>query len=444
MISWRFFLVWGLCLATTVPTVVAAQGQAQKLSVTPPLYQLTIEPNQAWQSTLKVINSNPYALTIYAEVVDFASQGESGQGMFLPPSNDPEAPGQTLAEWITISTGPFTIAPEQSLEIPFMVELPKNAPPGGHFAAILVSTQPPETSGQTAVVTTQTVTSLFFVRVQGDIVESATIREFSTNRNFVDFPQVEFSLRIKNNGNVHIQPRGNILITNMWGAERGSIPINSQTQYGNVLPQSTRDFRYIWTGERSLADIGRYKAVATVAYGYEASQNISSISYFWVVPVKGAIITIVAIATFIMLVSWMIKLYVRRMLVLAGVGVAAPQRVITSSSQSNANAPKASLKVRSRQLLVPLESGVTDLSERLRNTAQIIDVVRTLAEFVWNYKRFFISIALLIGAFIGFVYYLGAVTSQEHEFEVRVREGDEERILIPMDDSETANPTGQE
>jgi hypothetical protein len=71
------------------------------------------------------------------------------------------------------------------------------------------------------------------------------------------------------------------------------------------------------------------------------------------------------------------------------------------------------------------------LKARLRATSQIIDVVRTLFEFVSVYKRFFISIVLLIVSFVLVMYYIGEVTVQNREYEVRVKEGDTERLLVP-------------
>ena len=43
------------------PSVGVAQ-QAQILSVTPQLFQLSINPGEIWQSSVKVVNGNPYEM----------------------------------------------------------------------------------------------------------------------------------------------------------------------------------------------------------------------------------------------------------------------------------------------------------------------------------------------------------------------------------------------
>ena len=71
-----------------------------------------------------------------------------------------------------------------------------------------------------------------------------------------------------------------------------SIPINAQTHFGNVLPNSIRKFEFTWKGEQSLSDIGRYKAVVTLGYGIEGRKFQSSATYFWVIPVKSVLMVL--------------------------------------------------------------------------------------------------------------------------------------------------------
>ena len=98
-----------LLLALCVPGIAAAQ-ESLSLSVTPPLFQLQAVQNQTWQSSIKVINTNAFPLTIYADPVNFAPTGEQGQGRFIPIINN-ETENGTLAEWVTISSAPIVIPP---------------------------------------------------------------------------------------------------------------------------------------------------------------------------------------------------------------------------------------------------------------------------------------------------------------------------------------------
>jgi hypothetical protein len=301
----------------TLPVAARAQT-AQLLSVSPTLFEMSAVPGQSWTSALKVVNPNPYELTVYVSVVNFAPKGEGGDGTLIPVL-ETDTEGATLAEWVSVDTAPITIAKEGTVAVPFTVLVPDTAAPGGHFAALLVGTKPPaDTSGAAELRTAQVVTSLFFLRVAGEVNESGVIREFTTERSLYGSPRAVFALRFQNNGNVHLRPQGDITITNMWGQERGIIPINRQNHFGNVLPDSIRKFSFSWEGEWSFSDIGRHKAIVTLAYGQDARQFVTSTTYFWFLPIGPALGTLAVLVTLVSALIWLVRLYVRRLLVGAG------------------------------------------------------------------------------------------------------------------------------
>ncbi len=291
------------------------------LTVTPPLFQLTIGRGESWTSNLKVVNTNSYDLTIYASLMDFQANGEEGQGKLIPVlENGPALASSTLARWIEIGKGPRIVSAGKSAEIPFTVTIPENAEPGGHYAAILVGTQPLADKTKGAMVTVASmVSTLFFVRVNGDIREEGVIREFTVDKNFSSYPDVSFGLRFENTGNVHLRPQGEITVYTMWGKEVGKIPVNQQGDFGNVLPHSTRKFIFAWRGEDNFFDAGRYSAVAALSYGQEARSNVSSVTYFWVVPFKPILAILGGAILFILFTLFIVRAYVRRSLRSVGV-----------------------------------------------------------------------------------------------------------------------------
>jgi hypothetical protein len=418
-----------LCLVIVgMPYHTDAQD-AQIMSVTPPLFQLSIVPGNLWQSSVKVVNGNPYPLTVYAEVVNFEASGEAGQGKFLPLLGE-EKDASTLGAWINIAPGPHVIQGEQSKEIPIFVEAPADAAPGGHYAAVLITTQPPENSpDRLAVRTSQAVTSLFFARVEGEVNEQGSIREFTTTHSFAQKPEAEFSLRFENKGNVHLQPKGNIIITNMWGTERGMIPINSQSHFGNVLPQSIRNFKFTWSSDYKVTDIGRYKAIVTLAFGESGVKSASATTYFWVIPIKTTLITLLIIGLCIAGIVWMIRAYVRRMLALAGVDM---QQQKKSSIEARTETPSSALstkKVSYRKVSAPIRDGVLDLRRRLDTAHESYDVLKTMGSFIVQYKIFFLSVGALIVMFIGLVIYIDRATIEDVDYTVIINEGDSEKKL---------------
>ncbi len=362
-------------LAPTLFFAATPSSRADSLSVTvtPPLFQLTIGPGEQWTSSLKVVNTNSYDVTYYAQVVDMQPSGEDGRSKFTPVINEPqEEVGQffTLARWIHTSSEPIFVKAGSSMDVPFTIQIPPEAEPGGHYAAILVGTQPGGLHATGTVLKVSSfVSSLFFVRIKGAVNESGRIREFLTSQQLYQTPKADFLLRFENTGATHVRPRGSIAIYNMWGKERGVVPINqdADNNFGNVLPHSVRRFEFSWESDANLFDIGLYSAIVTLAFGEDAKQNVTGKTYFWVVPVVPVLCVLFALAAFILTLFWFIRRYIRRALALE------QKRYGVSPEKLK---PNVSLV---ETLIEPVREGVIDLRSAAKGAkpAQVWEVKAT-------------------------------------------------------------------
>lgn len=413
------------CLLFLSVSSVSAQN-SQTISVSPTLFDMAAVSGQAWQSELRVTNVNDYDITVYPQVVNFAPLGETGRGDFLPVFKE-ETQGKSLAEWIDLPSTGIVIQRQETKTLSFSVKVPNDAAPGGHYAAILIGTKPPVDSGNSEVQTAQFVTTLFFLRVAGDINEQGTIREFTTAKSLIPKPDAEFLLRFENEGNVHLQPQGDITIYNMWGEERGVIPINQQTHFGNVLPKSIRQFAFSWNGEYSLFDIGRYKAIATLGYGQEEKNFATATTYFWIIPLQQILIVLFVISFLVWFVSIAVRLYVKRMLMLAGVEPRHHPVVAKLSNQANVSSVtvKKTVIIKSYQTVTaPVMVGVFDFIGRWRLATSVRSKLRVCGQFIVQYQMFcaaLIAIAILI---FGVVIYFNAVTKDDRSYQVTINSQD--------------------
>jgi len=416
-------IVIGLFACLTLPGFVSAQS-AVTLSVSPTLFEMTASPSQTWTSTVRVINSNSFPIQIYTDVVNFAAAGESGQGTMIPVL-ETETNGGTLAEWINVTESELLIPAEQTVAIEFTIDVPSDAPPGGHYAALLIGTRSfGDTEGAAQVETSQVVTSLLFLSVAGDIDESGMIRDFTANQIITEQPEAAFSLRFENTGNVHLQPQGDITITNMWGKERGLVPINKNSQFGNVLPNSIRQYNFAWSGDWSFADIGRYTAIATVAYGDQQRQFVSSQTSFWVIPWRALLLVTVIFSGLIWCVVWGIKLYIRRMLQLAGVSPGLKREIKHTTVRSSVS------------FTAPIEEGILDLRSELRSGNG--SLTNRLLSFATAYKVFMlVGSAVLIFVAL-FVWYVLLALTSDRGYQVSYERNGE---LIPITQNDTAPTT---
>ena len=410
------FLFFSTVLLAT-PFVTLAQDSVS-FSVSPTIFDMTANPGQQWQSTVRIINANPFELVMYIDVVNFVPKGEAGVPRFVT-IEETTSEQATFAQWITTEKK-ITIPAEQTTELPLKILVPEDASPGGHYAAVMISTRPTEgEASDNNVKTAQVISSLLFLRVTGDITESSSIRSFRTADYILSRPETDFEIRIENKGNVHVQPQGEIKIYNMWGQERGVVPINQQTLFGNVLPNSVRKYSFSWTSEWSVTDIGRYTAVATMAYGIDTRQFMTADTAFWVIPWKILLVFFAVIGGFIAFVSWAIRLYVRKMLLLAGVAPASAPETINTTKPVK----------RKKNVTAPLEAGILDLRTRLQNTGSVKAFLATLSLFVKAYSKFFIAIALLIVFIALAVWFFKGAFEPARNYEVTI-ESDGQSIKV--------------
>ena len=401
-----------------VPNLIFAQ-ESLTLSVSPTLFDMSAEKGQAWQSSVKVINVNKYDLTVYASVVNFVPRGEGGEVGFLP--IDPEnSNNSTLAEWINITNEPIVIPSEKTVEVPFSIKVPNDASPGGHYAAVLIGTKPlQDDKKQTKVQTSQMVTSLIFTRIAGNIIELGDIREFRSTETFLSRPEATFELRFENKGNVFLQPQGEIKITNMWGEERGIIPINQNSQYGKV-PQKTggsdgiRKFTFAWKGEWSIADIGRYTATVTLGYGTDNRQFTSAKTTFWVIPFKLLFGVLFSLIIFGFLITWLIKLYVRKMLTMAGLDIADYQALkVKEKKLTSRYLNKSGIKFHT-----PVKVGILDLKQQLSTSESYTEYLKTAWNFCVKNRLFFLGVILIVAFLVVVILYIKSANTSHRAFEV--------------------------
>ncbi|HSX58343.1 MAG TPA: DUF916 domain-containing protein, partial [Candidatus Saccharimonadales bacterium] len=216
----------------------STSSTAVGLEISSPIYQYTIDPGKVQQDIIKIKNIGSTEQTYYPAVADFKSDNKTGTPIFLKKG---ESSGTySLSEWVSVSTAPIKLVPNQSTAINFNITVPAAAEPGGHYAGILFTTQPPSPTGGNQIGLANTLGSLILVRVSGDAKESAKITEFKTDKTQYDSTNVKFSTTVNNDGNVHVQPKGVISVKNIIGGQVAAIDVNQLS--ANVLPGSSRIF----------------------------------------------------------------------------------------------------------------------------------------------------------------------------------------------------------
>ena len=248
-----------------LPSRVLAQTGAG-FSVSPPTFEMAANPGDVLANTVRVENLSDTATTISVDRRNFTALGEEGAVGLTE-----EETSFSLASWISVEPEVATIPPRQSHTFRFTISVPQNAEPGGHFGSLVFKTggAKPE---QTGAALAQEVAALVLLRVAGKTEEAASLAGFST-KNFWEYGPVDFEIRVKNEGNVHLRPTGTITITNIFGQKVADLVVEPR----NVLPGAVRKSVVSWP-EKNLA--GKYTATLYLTYGNQGKTLTASTTFF--------------------------------------------------------------------------------------------------------------------------------------------------------------------
>jgi hypothetical protein len=313
----KIFFIGLLFFLVISPSLTqAANNSALALTITPPLMKLDLGPGESLATAIKVVNNNDYPVTVYAKTVDFTDNG-SGGVKFLNWGNladTPENKNIYLSQWISLSQDKEDLQPFQTATFSFSIDIPTTAQPGGHYAAILIGTNPPDaTERGTEIKVSSYISSLILLRVSGAINEQGAIREFTFANRIYQGGDGNFRLRFDNTGNVHLAPTGDIKVFDMFGKQKGEISVNNTSDLsGNVLPKSERTWDNLKWSDNDFFLINRYRAELSLSFGDEAKQTEYSTFFFWGFNWRWLVIIGGALFALFSLIILFVRFYIRQ------------------------------------------------------------------------------------------------------------------------------------
>tara|TARA_B100000745_G_scaffold292952_1_gene234369 strand:- start:2755 stop:3831 length:1077 start_codon:yes stop_codon:yes gene_type:complete len=297
------FVIAGLFLILFTSSAFAQTGAG--IGLRPAITENNAEPGTSQTHTIEVTNLSAAAQTYYLFMRDIVAVENGGTPVFA--DENAEITGFEMSEWVTLGVEEMYLESGESKTVEVTIDVPENATPGSHFAGMFVSMEPPRMRSIGAAVGYE-VASIFSIRVNGDVVENAQIREFSTGNYIYGESKVDFRTRIENKGTVLVRPIGPLEVYNMFGKRVALLTFND-TKAG-IFPGSEREFEIMWEDEGP--GFGRYEAVLSALYGEKGRQStISSSVSFWILPMNIFLPAIGVLALLLLVTYISIRLYIR-------------------------------------------------------------------------------------------------------------------------------------
>jgi len=243
-------LVWTMTLLLTtacvllVDNAVAKDSQGtQSITLTPSSTQVQVSPGSTVTRSFKVINSGGDDFVVDTSVTPYSVEGVTYRPMFTAYAGGGDASG-----WVTFAKKRAAVVAHSSATLTYTLQVPKNAIPGGYYAAVFATTSPvsPPESG---IVPHNRVGNILYITVDGAVTVSGAVSS-APLKTFVIGDTIPFDITLHNTGNVHDAARVRVRVRGFDNQK-----LFDSMMERTILPQTERQFTTTWRPE---APIGIY------------------------------------------------------------------------------------------------------------------------------------------------------------------------------------------
>ena len=250
-------------IGAVVPQSLSAQGSS--IGISPPNFELQAEPGQVVAQEIVVSNRGEGQLPITMSATGFVPAGSQGGAEVTTEITE-------IVKWTSVNPKEFILEPDEERAVQFLIDVPADAAPGGHYLSILASLGSGGSGGQGGTVAVgQRIGSLVLLQVAGEVIEDLRVTSFTAPALAAKGP-ITLNLVNRNAGTIHLRPVGVITIKDTFGSEVVKLDLKLQ----NVLPGSERAFSVVWdTGWT----IGRFTAEYVGIYGSNNASVTRSMTF---------------------------------------------------------------------------------------------------------------------------------------------------------------------
>ncbi len=263
------------------------------LTLSPVTVILETKPGETVTTPIKLRNNGSVTENLHTSFGTFVSDSTGQHPRLLDPKSE-----DSFMKWVSIDEPNFSIAPNEWKTVNFTFSPPADAALSYYYTIIFSREKQVTVPGETVIQGAPALLVLTSVQ-SPNAKKELQLESFTAKHSLFEFLPQTFELKIKNTGNVHTAPSGNIFIDGQGKKDIAVLSLNPNTSA--VLPQSSRTFEVkwddgfpIWDEKSSLSwdftkvnrlRFGKYTAHVLMVYDNgERDVPIESFVSFWIVP----------------------------------------------------------------------------------------------------------------------------------------------------------------
>ncbi len=209
------------------------------ISLSPFLQNITVTTSDTSKTfNLELTNHSKSVQELDLTSRDFGSLNDTGGVLLISDPKNNYSQHYGLTSWLTLGTDTVVLQPDEARSVLVSINNRDDLQPGGHYGAVVVSVRSLDDKTGNHVVVNQQLLSLVLVDKQGGDHFDMQLKSVEQNGNWLHLPS-SVKLQFQNPGNVHVTPRGQVLLRNPAGSVVAKGFINSESAF--ILPASLRD-----------------------------------------------------------------------------------------------------------------------------------------------------------------------------------------------------------
>lgn len=213
------------------------QSAVKGITISPFLQRVTIQPGDIEKTFEVTLTNNTNSLQeLRLSVQDFGSLNETGGVLLEGSSSYTKKYG--LTSWLKLGADTVVLQAKESRKVQVVIQNRSSLQPGGHYAAIVASVKALDSPSGNEVAINQQLMSLVLVDKTGGEHYALKLTDIDQNGNLLRLPSV-IKMRFQNPGNVHVVPRGTVVLRSPSGAILSKGVINTESAF--VLPETFRE-----------------------------------------------------------------------------------------------------------------------------------------------------------------------------------------------------------
>lgn len=240
------------------------------MNVSPMSESIILSPGEHYDGYFKVSNPNDAKANLdFATSVGSFSQGKDEKTGDDYGSVDIESVSayNQIKDWVTVVTESGSVAPNETAQVHYTIDVPKDAPAGGQYATIIVrdnSDENQEGEG-ISIVENRQIAYIIYAEIAGETREEGLISQNSIPA-FILNGKLTASSLVRNNGNTHTNAEYTLQVWPLFSDEE--ICTNEESSEKSLVMPETERYH---AQTCDLPMVGIFKAKQTASIFGESS-----------------------------------------------------------------------------------------------------------------------------------------------------------------------------